>query len=56
MISYEDGINQRWDEPFQDKINNPAKYGVLSNTEGDLMDGIEQMKIDKNLPKEMRGG
>ena len=53
IIWYDSGIEQKFDSPFEEKINS---FQTLTRLEDDVMRGINQMKEDSKLPREKRGG
>lgn len=56
IISYEEGIRQHWDRPYNNKLENPVENGLLTYKEDKVLSGIKMMKKDAILPKECRGG
>ncbi len=56
LFPYEHGIDQGWDKPFAKKLENPMTYGMLEQTEDDILRGIQQMMDDEKRHKNERGG
>jgi hypothetical protein len=56
IIPFDVGVEQRWHQMFERKINNPFECGLLTKKEDDLLQGIKRMFDDYELPKDLRGG
>mmetsp|Transcript_18243 Transcript_18243/g.32943 ORF Transcript_18243/g.32943 Transcript_18243/m.32943 type:complete len:758 (-) Transcript_18243:365-2638(-) len=57
LFSYDKGVAQGWDEPsFCNKVDDPFRYGMLTEEEDDILRGIKQMKQDQGLETNERGG